>query len=179
MTRAAERRQEVPMSEQAAPEKVADQVVVSLDYTLTVDGEVLDSSEKRGPIQFIQGNGDIIPGLEGELYEMGVGDSKQVGVAAKDGYGEYDPDAKWQVDKTEIPAEIDLEVGTELQVQDEEGEWALARVVSMGKEHITLDGNHPLAGKDLDFQVTVVALRHATEDELAHGHVHTEGGHGH
>ncbi|MEI6290905.1 MAG: FKBP-type peptidyl-prolyl cis-trans isomerase, partial [Chloroflexota bacterium] len=94
---------------------VQDGQVVSMDYTLRVDGEVIDSSEGTSPLQFIQGSGNIIPGLEQELYGMALGESKNVIVQAEDGYGTLDPDAFIDVPRTEFPANIPMEIGTEIQ----------------------------------------------------------------
>lgn len=155
--------------------RVEDDVVVTLDYTLTVEGEVIDSSEGSEPIQFIQGRGQIIPGLERELYGMGVGDKKNVTVLAIEGYGEEDPDAFADVPRHQFPPQIPLEPGVEIQLRDEQGQVMDARIHSVETDSVRLNFNHPLAGKDLNFEVTVVDLRQATGDELAHGHVHGDG----
>jgi len=153
---------------------VADDLVVSLQYTLTVDGKVVDSAEKDDPLQFIQGTGDIIPGLESQLYGMSTGDNKKVSVAAKDAYGEIDPEASVEIPRSQFPAEIPIKKGIQLQVQNNDGEVMDAFIDSYTKDTIRLDFNHPLAGKSLLFDVTIVGLRSATEEELAHGHVHGE-----
>lgn len=154
------------------PNSVADDVVVTLQYSLSIDGEVIDSSEENEPILFLQGHGQIVPGLEKELYGLKVGDSKQLVVPAKEGYGELDPSAIMDVPKDEFPEEIPLKAGVELRVRDEDGEVMDATIVSVSKDTVKLDFNHPLAGKDLAFDVTVLELREATEEELEHGHVH-------
>lgn len=157
--------------------KVQDGQVVSMEYTLHVDGELVDSSEGQEPLEFLQGEGNIIPGLEDELYGMGIGESKEVVVAAEDGYGLLDPDAFIDVPKAQFPAEIPLEAGVELQVQDENGNPMMARIDRVDNENVKLDFNHPLAGKELHFKVKVVGLRDATEEELEHGHVHGDDHH--
>ena len=154
------------------PTAVADDVVVSMEYTLTVDGQVVDSSEGEGPLEFIQGNGDIISGLEKALYGMTVNESKHVKVAAQEAYGENDPEAVMDVPRSEFPAEIPLKVGVQLQVRDSDGDVMDARIVSVDSKQVKLDFNHPLAGKDLEFDVKIVDLRAATEEELEHAHVH-------
>lgn len=151
---------------------VADGQVVSLEYTLTVDGEVIDSSEAHGPIEFIQGMGNIIPGLEEELYGMSVGESKSVTVAPEDGYGEIDPDAFQDFPREAFPPSIPLEPGVALRLQDESGNVHMAVIDSVTDDTVRLDFNHPLAGKELHFDVKVVGLRDATDEELMHGHVH-------
>lgn len=156
------------------PAVVADDVVVSLDYTLTVDAEVVDSSEGSDPIEFLQGHGQIITGLEQALYGMKIGDQKTVVVKPSEGYGEVDEDAFIDVPRSEFPSDIPAQVGVAIQMQDEHGEVLDARISEVSNDVITLDFNHPLAGKELTFKVTVVELREATEEELAHGHVHSE-----
>lgn len=146
-----------------------------MEYTLHVDGQLVDSSEGRAPLEFLQGAGNIIPGLEEELYGMELGESKNVIVSAEDGYGELDPDAFVDVPRAQFPAEIPLEPGIELQVRDDTGRVLLARIDRVDDQSVRLDFNHPLAGKELNFQVKIVGLRDATEEELEHGHVHGEG----
>lgn len=162
------------METQNNPRAVADDVVVSLEYKLTVDGEVVDSTEGDEPLQFIQGHQNIIPGLERELAGMEIGDSKKVVVPPAQAYGEVDPGNIIDVPRNEFPAEIPLDPGTELEVKNADGEVLSATISAVSKETVKLDFNHPLAGKELFFDVTVVDLRSATEEELAHGHVHSD-----
>jgi len=164
------------MSQTTNPSVIADDVVVSLEYTLTVDGEIVDSTEGIDPIEFIQGHQNIIPGLERELYGLKIGDSKKVTISAADAYGEIDPEAVVDVPRDEIPSDIPLKVGVELDVKNEEGDVLEARIVEITKDNVRLDFTHVLAGKSLTFEITVVDLRAADEEELAHGHVHSEDG---
>ncbi len=152
--------------------KVNDGHVVSLDYTLHVDGKVVDSSDGGEPLQFIQGMGHIIPGLENELYDMKVGENKLVVVPAKNGYGEVDTEAFMDVPCDAFPADVPLEIGTELELRDQSGHPMLARIDSISEDNIRLNMNHPLAGKELHFDVKIAGLRPATEEEVSHGHVH-------
>jgi FKBP-type peptidyl-prolyl cis-trans isomerase SlyD len=154
------------------PAVVADDVVVSLDYKLTVDSEVVDSSEKDDPIEFLQGRGQIIPGLEKALYGMKIGDEKTVTILPADGYGDIEKDAYIQISRAEFPQDIPAQVGISIQMQDEHGDILDARIFEITADTITLDFNHPLAGKTLHFDVSVVDLREATSEELEHGHVH-------
>ena len=154
---------------------VQDGLVVSMDYKLTVDGEVLDSSEDAGPLQFLAGYGNIVPGLEREMAGMKIGESKDVVVAPADGYGEFDEEAFMEVPRNEFPSDLKLEEGIELNVTDEDGQNQYARVENITDESVRLDFNHPLAGAELHFTVKVVALRDPTKEELDHGHVHEEG----
>ena len=163
------------MSEES---KDDDGQVVSMDYVLHVDGEVVDSSEEGKPLQFIQGMGHIIPGLENEIYDMRIGENKLVIVLPKDGYGEVDTEAYMDVPRDSFPTDVPLEKGTELQLRDQSGHAMLARIDTISPDVIRLNMNHPLAGKELHFDVKIAGLRPATDDEVAHGHVHgNEHGH--
>jgi FKBP-type peptidyl-prolyl cis-trans isomerase SlyD len=154
------------------PRAVADDVVVSIDYTLTVEGQVVDTTEGDEPLHFLQGHQNIIPGLERELVGMKIGDSKQVVVSPTEAYGEIDEDNIIDVPRSEFPEEIPLEPGTELEVKNSDGEVLSATINEVNSDTVKLDFNHPLAGKELTFDVTIVDLRQATEEELAHGHAH-------
>ncbi len=153
--------------------KVDDGVVVSIHYTLHVDGQLVDASSETEPLQFIQGMGHIIPGLEHELYDMQIGERKSVRVAPEQGYGLPDEAAFMDVPREAFPAGVPLEPGTELQLQDRAGHPVYARIQGISDQVIRLNMNHPLAGKTLDFDVTIAGVRQATADEVAHGHVHT------
>ena len=153
--------------------KVADGLVVGLAYTLRLDdGEIVDSSSDQEPLQFLQGRGQIVPGLEQALYGMAVDDRKDVVVAPADGYGEQDPDASELVDRDVFPPDPDLRPGIGLRMRDGSGEALEAYVAEVRPDGVLLDFNHPLAGETLYFQVRIAALRPATSEELAHGHVH-------
>ena len=154
---------------------VKDDLVIAMEYTLTVDGEILDSSEGREPLEFLQGKGNIIPGLEREMTGMEIGESKSVVVAPAEGYGELNEEAFMEIPTNQFPEHIPVEVGTELQVQNEEGQPAYARIEEIENNIAVLNFNHPLAGKELNFAVKVVSLLEPSEEELAHGHVHHEG----
>ncbi len=159
---------------------VADGVVVSLNYTLRLDSdEVVDSSGDQDPLMFLQGVGQIIPGLERELLGMAVGDEKSVSVAPADAYGELNPEAFESVSRDLFPADMELAEGVELHLQDPDGGIAAAIVAEIHPDSVLLDFNHPLAGETLNFDVKVADLRPATEEEIAHGHAHDPHGHGH
>jgi FKBP-type peptidyl-prolyl cis-trans isomerase SlyD len=151
---------------------IRDDLVVSLDYTLNVDGTVIDSSENGQPIQFIQGQGHVIPGLERQLYGMAIGESKLLVVPPAEGYGEVDDNAYASLPRNQFPADIPLEVGVALQLRDQRGEVMNATIAEINQETVRLNFNHPLAGKQLNFSVKVVDLREATQEEMDHGHVH-------
>lgn len=157
------------MNTENKPLQISDGKVVTLHYTLKVDEEVVDTSEGREPIQFVQGKEQIIPGLEAEIYGMSTGESKEVVIEPEKGYGELQPEAGMEVPKEEFPEEIPLEPGTELQLRNQNGEIINARIDSVEKDNVILDFNHPLAGKDLHFDVEVVDVREASADELSQG----------
>lgn len=156
------------------PHVVEDDLVVSLDYVLRVDGQEMDSSseEDGGPVEFIQGAGEIISGLEEALYGMKVGEGKTIQVEPEAAYGYADPEAVKTVKKEEFPEGIPLEPGVMIEMTDDEGDVELARIESVKSDKVVLDFNHPLAGKTLEFEVIVRSLRQATEIELEHRHVH-------
>ena len=162
------------MDTENKPRVVADDVVVSIDYTLTVVGGVVDTTEGDEPLQFIQGHQNITPGLENELSGMKIGDAKKVVVPAAQGYGEVDPENVIDVPRNEFPVEIPLEPGTELEVKNADGDVLSATIADVSGDVVRLDFNHPLAGKELTFDVTITDLRQPTDEELAHGHVHSE-----
>ena len=155
-------------------DSVQNGLVVSMEYTLTVDGEVLDSSKDAGPLEFLAGYDNIVPGLEREMIGMKIGESKDVLVLPVDGYGEFDEDAFMEVPRSEFPSDMKLELGLELNVGDEEEQHQLAFVESFNDETVRLDFNHPLAGAELQFNVKVTGLREATNEEIEHGHAHNE-----
>jgi FKBP-type peptidyl-prolyl cis-trans isomerase SlyD len=162
------------MENQIKPQDVQDNLVVTMHYQLKVNGELYDASEENDPLVFLQGHQNIIPGLEKELYGLKIGESKEVQVAPQDGYGEIDKDAIQDVDREEFPSDIPLEPGVELEMKDQQGNELYARIVSVSKDRVKLDFNEPLAGKKLDFRVTIIDLREATPEELEHGHAHYE-----
>jgi FKBP-type peptidyl-prolyl cis-trans isomerase SlyD len=142
-------------------------IVVTMDYTLEVNGKEID----KGPIQFIQGYGNIIPGLEKELEGMTLGDDKEVFVKAKDAYGEYNPDYEFDVNRSSFPPDFEIELGRPMQMQDGEGNVFTGVAIAITDETVKLNLNHPLAGKDLLFKTSITDLRQATDEEIAHGHL--------
>lgn len=156
---------------------VADDMVVQLDYTLTLaNGEIYDSSDETGPLEYIQGQGHIISGLEEALYGMAVGDEKDVVVTPDVGYGEYDPEAVQTLPRDVFPAEMELEPGMPIDLYDEDADEEIeAFIAEVDDEGVVVDFNHPLAGETLNFHVKVVGVRPATDEELDHGHVHGNG----
>ncbi len=132
---------------------------VAIHYTGTLsDGSQFDSSEGRDPLRFTLGSGQIIAGLDAAITGMSQGDKKSVTIAAAEAYGDHRPEAVQAVPRAQIPAEIPLEVGGGLQVQTPDGQTIPVTVTSVTDEEVTLDANHPLAGKDLTFAVELVEI---------------------
>jgi len=132
---------------------------VAFHYTGTLpDGSVFDSSEGRDPLSFTMGQGQIIPGLEAAVDGMSEGEEKTVTVAASDAYGERDPNAMQQIPRDQIPENIPTEIGTQLQMQAPNGQAIPVVVAEADETSVTLDANHPLAGKDLTFAVKIVSV---------------------
>lgn len=159
--------------------KIEKNKVVSMHYTLKDDkGKIMDSSEGKSPLPFIQGNGQLIPGLESQLVGKEKGVKMQVTVAPADAYGEFREDMVFKVSKEGFRGEEELKVGMQVEVELEQGK-SIAVVSNVEGDDVTLDLNHPLAGQTLHFDVEILDVRVATEEELSHGHVHGEGGHQH
>ena len=157
--------------------KIADGMVVGLDYTLCLDdGEVVDTSTGEEPLELLQGQGQIIHGLEQALYGMAIGDEKRVVVAPDDGYGVDDPDAYELVPPNTFPDDLELTLGMRLRMRDHDqsGQVLTAYVAEIRPDGILIDFNHPLAGETLYFDVKIATLRQATSEELSHGHAHGE-----
>ena len=152
--------------------------VVSIDYTLTgADGEVLDSSKGREPLAYIQGTGSIVTGLEEALEGKEKGTKLQVSVPPAKGYGERQDSLSQKVPRAMFDME-EIEPGMRFHAEGEHGTHVVT-VTAVDGEHVTVDANHPLAGQVLNFDVTVVDVRPATQQELSHGHVHGAHGHDH
>lgn len=153
--------------------------VVSIHYTLKDDeGETIDSSDGGEPLAYIHGHGNLVPGLERELTGKAAGDKLSVKVAPADGYGDYSKELVQQIPRRSLQGITHLKIGMQLQAQTPEGPRAVT-VTRMTGDLVTIDGNHPLAGKNLNFDIEIAAVRDATEEELSHGHVHGVGGHHH
>jgi FKBP-type peptidyl-prolyl cis-trans isomerase SlyD len=158
--------------------QIAQNTVVSIDYTLTNDaGEVLDSSNGAEPLDYIHGTGQIISGLENALAGKQQGDAFKIRLEARDAYGERDDSRMMTATRAQFGGD-EPEVGLEVRADGPDGGQVL-RIVSVENDVVTLDGNHPLAGVPLTFDVTVVGVRAATKQELQHGHAHGSHGHDH
>lgn len=151
---------------------VGKNAVVSIAYTLKNDsGEVLDSSDGREDLNYLHGHDNIVSGLEEALEGKSIGDSISASVAPDKGYGVRNDDLVFQVPRDRLP-DTDVELGMQFAAQDSEGNEQVVTVIGLDEETVTLDGNHPLAGETLHFNVTVNGVREATATELDHGHVH-------
>jgi FKBP-type peptidyl-prolyl cis-trans isomerase SlyD len=149
--------------------------VISFDYVLTAKGgQVIDASAKGKPLIFISGLGQIIPGLENILLGMEPAQKKTVTIEAAEAYGVHNESLIYKVDRSKLP-NAEIKIGDMFEVGQGD-QYAPVTITAINGEEITLDGNHPLAGEDLTFAVEIVDKRAATEEELAHGHVHGGGG---
>lgn len=152
--------------------------VIAFNYVLkNAQGDLIDASEPNQPMPFLEGKQQIIPALEAVLVKMTEGDKQQVTLAAKDAYGDFRQDMIMEVPKEEL-AHIKIDVGSHLQLQLQ-NQVKVVKVTKIGDTHVTLDGNHPLAGVDLVFDVEVMLIRPATLEEIQHGHAHGLHGHAH
>ncbi|MEI6437836.1 MAG: peptidylprolyl isomerase [Candidatus Omnitrophota bacterium] len=131
---------------------------IKFDYTLTVDKEVVETSQGKTPLEYNPGRGELIPGLEKEMLGMKVGESKTVVVKPEDGYGLVREDAFRDFDRAKMPKDVEPKVGMVLEMQDESGTSFPAAVAEVNDKTVKLNFNHPLAGKELKFDVKVVAI---------------------
>lgn len=153
--------------------------VIGFHYTLTdKSGTTLDSSIGDEALYFLEGSQQIIPGLEKVIALMNIGDKKKIEVKAQDAYGDINPELVVKVKKTQFPPGAELNVGDQFQVNND-AHSPVFTIMSVDTEDVTVDGNHPMAGKDLFFDVEIVGARPATEEEMSHGHAHGAHGHGH
>lgn len=145
--------------------------VIAFNYVLKKsNGDIVDASETNQPMPFLEGKKQIIPALEAEIVKMSEGDKKKISLNAKDAYGEFRENMLMEVPKQEL-AHLDIKVGSYLQLQLQD-QVKVVKVTQVTDQNVTLDGNHPLAGQDLEFEVEIVLIRQATNEEIQHGHVH-------
>ncbi|MCM2971220.1 peptidylprolyl isomerase [Larsenimonas suaedae] len=159
--------------------EIAQNTVVAFHYTLKNDsGEVLDSSEGREPLTYLHGAGNIVPGLEKEMAGKTEGEKFEVRVDSAEGYGEVQPALVQEVPRDAFQGVDNVEPGMQFQAQTEGGPL-LVTVKDVQGDTVTVDGNHPLAGEALNFDVSIQEVREASAEEVEHGHVHGEDGHEH
>jgi len=151
---------------------IGDNCVVSIHYTLTDDtGTVLDSSREGDPLKYLHGANNIIPGLENELTGKTAGASMKVTVEPENAYGPHSPEAIQTVPRSAFEGVEDVQPGMQFQTEGPHGVQIIV-VTEVQDEEVTIDANHPLAGKTLHFDVSIEEVRDATPEEIAHGHVH-------
>lgn len=158
---------------------IEDKKIVVINYTLTTDdGEVLDQSDD-GSFAYLHGADNIVQGLESVLTGKTVGDKFNVKILPEEGYGERNDEMVQVVGKEMFESDAELEVGTQFHAEGPDSQPIMITVAAIEGDDITIDGNHPLAGVNLNFDVAVVDIRDASEEEITHGHVHGPDGHHH
>jgi FKBP-type peptidyl-prolyl cis-trans isomerase SlyD len=159
--------------------QITKNVVALIHYTLKDDnGEVIDKSQEGTPMPYLHGHGNLIPGLEGELEGKKLGDKLSARIEPKDAYGVRNDEMIQDVPRAQLPEDVDIQPGMQFQAQGEGG-VNVVTVVGVEDGQVRLDGNHPLAGVTLNFEVEIAEVREASAEELQHGHVHGAGGHQH
>lgn len=152
---------------------IGEKCIVAFHYKLTnSEGEQLDSSEGQDPLKYLHGASNIVPGLEKELEGKKAGDALKVEVQPEEGYGQVNPELVQKVPHSAFEDAPEIKAGMQFQAQGPDGQVQLITVKEVSDEEVTVDGNHPLAGQVLHFDVTIEDVREASEEELAHGHAH-------
>ena len=155
--------------------KVAKNTVVSIAYTLKdSEGNVLDAADASEPLAYLHGIGNLIPGMEKALDNRDSGETFEAVIPPEEGYGAFDDDLVWELDKDQFGELGEVEVGTQF-VLETEDDQVLVTVVEIRDEVVIVDGNHELADETLFFEITVLEVRDATPEELEHGHAHGPG----
>ncbi len=159
--------------------QISDQCVALFHYTLRNDAEdIIDSSEGKEPLAYLHGSGNIVPGLEDALLGKSAGDQFKVSVAAEQGYGPKHDGLVEEVPRSAFQGVDTIEVGMRFQADSDQGPM-MVTVAAVTDDTVTVDGNHPLAGQTLHFDIDVVEVRAASAEEVEHGHPHGPGGHHH
>ncbi len=168
------------LEQKVRPMQIAANKAVSIDYTLTNDaGEVIDSSAGGAPLVYLHGAGNIIVGLEKALLGKQAGDEVKVSVEPEEAYGEYSAELVATLNRSMFEGVDELEVGMQFHASGPDGGMQIVTIRELEGDDVIVDGNHPLAGQRLNFAVKVVNVRDASQEEVAHGHIHGEGGHQH
>ncbi len=154
--------------------------VVTIQYTVKdEDGKVVDATGEDNSYSFLSGQNQILPKLEETISDMLIGSTKTIELSPEEAYGDYQEDAVQQVNRSDFPEGTQLEVGMSFVANMADGKQLPFVITAVDGDDITIDFNHPLAGKKLTFEVKLIDVRDATPEELAHGHVHGPGGHAH
>ena len=154
---------------------IQNQKVITIDYVLKDDQGVLIDESQDGSFCYLHGASNIIPGMENALTGKAQGDELQLVIQPADAYGEYNADMTQVVDRSMFDTSDKIEAGMQFQAQDQEGHIMMITISKVDGDQITIDGNHPLAGVTLHYDIKVIDIRDATEEELSHGHVHQHG----
>ncbi len=154
---------------------IADKKAVTINYTLKDDNDVVIDTSNDSSFTYLHGANNIIPGLENELTGKKAGDKFSVVIKPEDAYGEYNDQLTQVVDKAAFGEQQDIEPGMQFHAQGDNGQMVVITVSKVDGDQITIDGNHPLSGVTLHYDVEVMDVRDATADELAHGHIHQHG----
>jgi FKBP-type peptidyl-prolyl cis-trans isomerase SlyD len=156
---------------------IANDCVVEINYILkSPNGEIIDSTDGLSPLAYIQGKKNIVHGLENALFGKKLGESFNVTVPAKEAYGEKNLELIQTTTKDKFRNPEDIKLGMQFKVGTETGQVLLVEIIKIEDDQVTLDANHPLAGMDLNFEVKVESIRLASDEELAHGHLHMGAG---
>jgi FKBP-type peptidyl-prolyl cis-trans isomerase SlyD len=154
--------------------------VVTINYTVKdKEGNVLDSTTKEHPYAFLSGQNQILPELENQLGQMLIGSKKQIVLTPEQGYGEYDEKAVRQVNRSDFPENVELKEGMRFVADTGDGRQLPFIITNIEENDIKIDFNHPYAGKTLEFDVELIDVREASDEELTHGHAHGPDGHHH
>lgn len=151
--------------------------VVTLGYVLkNAKGEEVDRADKHDPFVYLHGTGQIVPGLETALMGLEIGTKKQVTLSPADAYGEVNPALRTNVERSMFPEHLELKPGAQFRASVGDTP-VIFTIQSIENDKVLIDGNHPLAGESLHFDVEVIGVREATSEEMEHGHAHGPGGH--
>ena len=154
--------------------------VITLNFTLKDEsGEIIDSTNNDQPFSFLSGNNQVLPKLEENINNMIIGGKKNIILSPEDAYGIYKEEAIQSVNRAEFPEDMEIEEGMSFMADSPDGKHLPFTIKEIKDDFVTVDFNHPLAGKKLEFDLELVDVRDATSEEITHGHVHGPGGHHH
>lgn len=152
---------------------IGDNAVVSIHYKLSdADGNELENSAEAEPLKYLHGAGNLIPGLENALTGKTAGDELSVAIPPEEAYGEVAPQLVQEVERSMFQGVDQVEPGMVFQAKAPDGNVQRITVREVNGDKVTIDANHPMAGVELHFEVQVVEVRPATDEEIEHGHVH-------